>query len=81
MRLEARLRFDYLFSSAQADTLRFAEPLCVESRNMRAKRNVRSGPKTDMSFDDLVGERDHLRGNFDTERLCGSQVDDQFELC
>ena len=42
--------------------------------------DVRFGPKADMSFDDLVGERHHLRGNFNTERLCSSQIDDQFEL-
>ena len=32
-------------------------------------------------FDDLVGEREQIVGDFDTERLRGLEVDNEFEFC
>jgi hypothetical protein len=34
----------------------------------------------DGSFDHLVGEREQLGWDFDTECLCGGKVDDQIEF-
>src|SRR5689334_15532793 len=39
------------------------------------------GQKRTCSFDDVVCERQYLGRKVDAERLGGSQVDDQFELC
>ena len=47
-----------------------------------AKQHVRYGPKADMLilFDHLVGDREHARRNYKTERLCGLEIDDQLEF-
>ena len=48
-----------------------------------AKRNVRYGPKADISqvsLDDLVGAAKHCWGHHKAERLGGFEIDDQFVL-
>jgi hypothetical protein len=45
-----------------------------------AKTGCEQSQQTALLFDHLVGERKHLVGDFETERLSGVDVDHQLEL-
>ena len=48
--------------------------------SLRAKTGLMHRSEARRLFDHLVGEREQLRGDFEAERLCGFDVDGQFEL-
>ena len=61
-------------------TSAYPPKLDIWDRQLRAKSGCEQSQQRSPLFDHLVGEREEIVGNLDTERLGGFEIDDKLEL-